>query len=151
VVGKGNSHNHLKITQRSQLGIDGALELPEVGGSLAVLEAKGMDQVRKNCPITVTYSGALSGTVTDFTACSLPPPLAFTFDLLPKSDDMVLFYFVYLHMSKSHLHVFKSLFISLPLLQTTVYVPHSCIELLWRHFIKKDVTGRIYASITPHL
>jgi hypothetical protein len=32
-------------------------------------------------------------TVMDFTACSLPP-LAFTFDLLPKSDDIVLFYFI---------------------------------------------------------
>jgi hypothetical protein len=49
------------------------------------------------------------GTVTDFTTCSLPPPLAFTFDLLPKSDDIVLFYFIYLHVS-------KSLFIYLPLL-----------------------------------
>jgi hypothetical protein len=38
-------------------------------------------------------------TVTDFTACSLPPPSAFTFDLLP--DDVVLFYFIYLHVSKS--------------------------------------------------
>ncbi len=84
------------------------------------------------------------GTVTDFTACSLPQPLAFTFDLLPKSDDVVLFYFIYLNVS-------KSLFIYLPLLQTTVYVPHPCTKLLWRHFIKKDVTGRIYASITPHL
>ncbi len=84
------------------------------------------------------------GTVTDFTACSLPPPLAFTFDLLPKSDDVAFFYFIYLHVS-------KSLFIYLPLLQTTVYVPHPRTELLWRHFIKKDVTGRIYASITPHL
>ena len=91
------------------------------------------------------------GTVMDFTACSLPPPLAFTFDLLPRSDDIVLFYFIYLHVSKSHLHVSKSLFIYLPLLQTTVYLPHPCTELLWRHFIKKDVTGRIYASITPHL
>jgi hypothetical protein len=34
------------------------------------------------------------GTVTDFTACSLPPPSAFTIDLLPKSDDVVLFYFI---------------------------------------------------------
>jgi hypothetical protein len=90
-------------------------------------------------------------TVTDFTACSLPPPLAFTFDLPPKSDDVVLFYFIYLHVSKSHLHVSKSLFICLPLLQTTVYVPHPRTELLWHHFIKIDVTGRIYASITPHL
>jgi hypothetical protein len=49
------------------------------------------------------------GTVMEFTACSLPPPLAFTFDLLPKSDDVVLFNFIYLHMS-------KSLFIYLPLL-----------------------------------
>jgi hypothetical protein len=72
-------------------------------------------------------------------------------DLLPKSDNVVLFYFIYLHVSKSHLHVSKSLFIYLPLLQTTVYVPHPCTELLWHHFIKKDVTGRIYASITPHL
>ncbi len=87
----------------------------------------------------------------DFTACSLPPPLAFTFNLLPKSEEVVLFYFLYLHMSKSHLHVSKSLFFYLPLLQTTVYVPHPRIELLWRHFIKKDVIGRIYASITPHL
>ncbi len=77
------------------------------------------------------------GTVTDFTACSLPPSSAFTFDLLPKSDDVVLFYFIYLHVSKSHLHVSKSLFIYLPLLQTTVYVPHPRTELLWRHFIKK--------------
>ncbi len=84
------------------------------------------------------------GTVMDFTACSLPPPLAFTFDLLPKSDDVVLFYFIYLHVS-------KSLSIYLPLLQTTVYVPHPRTELLWHHFIKKDVTHRIYASITPHL
>jgi hypothetical protein len=84
------------------------------------------------------------GTVMDFTPCSLPPPLAFTFDLLPKSDDIVLFYFIYLHVS-------KSFFIYLPLLQTTFYVPHPCTKLLWRHFIKKDVTGRIYASITPHL
>ncbi len=91
------------------------------------------------------------GTVTDFTACSLPPPLAFTFDLLPKSDDVVLFYFIYLQVSKSHLHMSKSLFIYLSLLQTTVYVPHPCTELLWCHFIKKDVTVHIYASITPHL
>ncbi len=91
------------------------------------------------------------GTVTDFTACSLPPPFAFTFDLLPKSDDVVLFYFIYLHLSKSHLRMSKSLFIYLPLLQTTVYVPHPRTEVLWRHFIKKDVSGRIYASITPHL
>ncbi len=91
------------------------------------------------------------GTVTDFTACSLPPPLAFTFDLLPKSDSGVLFYFIYLHVSKSHLHVSKSLFIYLPFLQTTFYEPHPCTKLLWRHFIKKDVTGCIYASITPHL
>ena len=48
MVGKDNSHNHLKITQRLQLGNDGALELPEGGGSLAVLEAKGMDQVTMN-------------------------------------------------------------------------------------------------------
>jgi hypothetical protein len=90
-------------------------------------------------------------TVTDFTAFSLPPPLAFTFDLLPKSDDVVLFYFIYLHVSKSHLHVSKSLFIHLPLLQTAVYVPHPCTKLLWHHFIKKDVTGCLYASLTPHL
>ncbi len=84
------------------------------------------------------------GTITDFTACNLPPPLAFTYDLLPKSDNVVLFYFIYIHMS-------KSLFIYLPLLQTTFYVPHPRTELLWHHFIKKDVTGHIYASITPHL
>jgi hypothetical protein len=83
-------------------------------------------------------------TVTDFTTCSLPPPSAFTFDLLPKSDDVVFFNFIYLHVS-------KSLFIYLPLLQTTVYVPHPHTKLLRRHFIKKGVTGRIYASITPHL
>jgi hypothetical protein len=59
------------------------------------------------------------GTVTDFTACSLSPPLAFTFDLLPKTDDVVLFYFIYLHVS-------KSLFIYLPLLQTTVFSPTYC-------------------------
>jgi hypothetical protein len=70
------------------------------------------------------------GTVLDFTACSLPPPSAFTFDLLPKSDGIVLFYFIYLHVS-------KSLFIYLPLLQTTFYVPHPRTKLLWRHFIKK--------------
>ena len=69
-------------------------------------------------------------TVTDFTAFSLPPPLAFTFDLLPKSDDVVIFYFI-------HLHVSKSLFIYLPLLKTTVYVPHPHTKLLWCHFIKK--------------
>jgi hypothetical protein len=84
------------------------------------------------------------GTVTDFTAFSLPPFIAFTFDLLPKRDNVILFYFIYLHMS-------KSFFIYLPLLQTTFYVPHLCTELLRRHFIKKDVTGRIYASITRHL
>jgi hypothetical protein len=61
-----------------------------------------------------------------------------------KSDDVVLLYFIYLHAS-------KSLFIYPPFLQTTVYVPHSCTKLLWRHFIKKDVTSCIYASITPHL
>jgi hypothetical protein len=91
------------------------------------------------------------GTVTDFTACSLPPLLAFTFDLLPKSDDVVLSYFIYLHVSKSHLHMSKSLFIYLPLLQTTFYEPHPRTKLLWHHFIKKDVTSHIYASITPHL
>ncbi len=48
MVRKDNSHNHLKITQRLQLGNHGALELLEGGGSLAVLEAKGMDQVTMN-------------------------------------------------------------------------------------------------------
>jgi hypothetical protein len=48
VVGKDGSHNHLKITQHSQLDNNGTLELPEGGGSLAVLEAKGMDQVTMN-------------------------------------------------------------------------------------------------------
>jgi hypothetical protein len=92
------------------------------------------------------------GTVMDFTACSLPPPSAFTFDLLLKSDEVILFYFfIYLHMSESHLHVSKSLFIYLPLLQTTDHVPHPRTELLWRLFIKKDFTSHIYASITPHL
>ncbi len=42
------------------------------------------------------------GTVTDFTACSLPPPSAFTFDLLPKCDDVILFYFIYLHTSPTY-------------------------------------------------
>jgi hypothetical protein len=61
------------------------------------------------------------------------------------------FYFIYLHVSKSHLHVSKSLFIYLPLLQTTVYEPHPSTELPWCHFIKKDVNGHMYASITPQL
>ncbi len=49
-----------------------------------------------------------------------------------------------------YLHVSKSLFIYLPLLQTTFYVPHPRTKLLWRHF-KKGVTCHTYASITPHL
>jgi hypothetical protein len=109
----------------------------EYFGTLLIIIKK-----RKNCPITITYSGALSWYSHGFyRLCSLPPPLAFTFDLPPKSDDVVLFYFIYLHMSKSHLHMSKSLFSYLPLLQTTVYVPHPRTELLWRHFIKIDVTG----------
>ncbi len=48
VVGKDDSHNHLKITQHLQLGNDGALELQEGGCSLAVLEAKEMDQITMN-------------------------------------------------------------------------------------------------------
>ncbi len=39
------------------------------------------------------------GTVTDFTTCSLPPFLVCTFDLLPKSDDVVTFYRIYLRVS----------------------------------------------------
>ncbi len=53
--------------------------------------------------------------------------------------------------TRRYLHMSKSIFIYLPLLQTTVYVPHPRTNLLWHHFIKKDVTGHIYASITPHL
>jgi hypothetical protein len=50
-----------------------------------------------------------------FTTCSLPPVC--TFGLLPKSDDVVTFYRIYLHFQS------LALFIYLPLLQTTVYVP----------------------------
>jgi hypothetical protein len=75
------------------------------------------------------HSEHFPGTVTDFTACSLPSPLAFTFDLLPKSDNVVLFYFIYLHVSKSHLHVSKSLLFtspsSRPLFMYLTHVP-SC-------------------------
>ena len=48
MVGKDDSHNQLKITQHPQLGNNGTLELLEFGGSLAVLEAKGMDQIAMN-------------------------------------------------------------------------------------------------------
>ncbi len=99
----------------------------------------------KTCQPPSLIAEPFSGTVTDFTTFCLPPFLAFTFDLLPKSDDTILFYFIYLHVSK------KSLFIYLPLLQTTAYVPHPGTKLLWCHFIKKDVASRIYASIIPHL
>ncbi len=85
---------------------------------------------RKTCLSPSLIAEHFPGTVMDFTACSLPPPSAFTFNLLPKSDYVVLFYFIYLHVS-------KSLFIYLPLLQTTVYVPHPRTKLRWHHFIKK--------------
>ncbi len=52
------------------------------------------------------------GTVTDLTACSLPPPLAFIFNLLPKSDDVVLFYFISPHVQ-----------ITPPCVQITFYLP----------------------------
>ncbi len=43
------------------------------------------------------------GTVTDFTTFSLPPFLDFTFALLPKSHNVALFGFIYLHVSKYEL------------------------------------------------
>ena len=116
-----------------------------------ILLERNCSKIGKTVQSPLLIAEHFPGTVTDFTACSLPPPLAFTFDLLPKSDSVVLFYFIYRQVSKSHLHVFKLRFIYLPLPQTTFYEPHLHTELLWRHFIKKDVTGRIYASITPHL
>ena len=83
----------------------------------------------KTCLSPSLIAEHFPGTVTDFTACSLPPPSAFTFDLLPKSDNVVLFYFIYLHVSKSHLHVSKSLIIyppsSRPLFMYLTHVPSS--------------------------
>jgi hypothetical protein len=103
------------------------------------LSQKPLFQNRKTCLSLSLIVEHFPGTVTDFTACSLPPPSALPLIYSQKSDVVVLFYFIYLHVS-------KSIFIYLPLLQTTVYVPHPRTELLWCHFIKKDVTGRIYAS-----
>ncbi len=48
MVRKDDSHNHLKVMQRAQLGNNGSLELPEGGSSVTIPEPKEMDQVFVN-------------------------------------------------------------------------------------------------------
>jgi hypothetical protein len=45
MVRKDDSHNHLKVTQHAQSGIDGPLQLPEGGSSVTFPDLKEMDQV----------------------------------------------------------------------------------------------------------
>jgi hypothetical protein len=71
--------------------------------AIAVCRSTFFICLRKNLPITVTYSGALSCTVANFSTCSLPPFSVCTFDLLPKNDDVVTFYRIYLHFPKHFL------------------------------------------------
>jgi hypothetical protein len=57
----------------------------------------------KTCQSPSLIAEHFPGTVTDFTTCSLPPFSVCTFDLLPKSDNVVTFYQIYLHFPKPFL------------------------------------------------
>jgi hypothetical protein len=57
----------------------------------------GCFQNGKTCQSPSLIAEHFPCTVTDFTTCSLPPFSVCTFDVLPKSDDVVTFYWIYLH------------------------------------------------------
>jgi hypothetical protein len=71
--------------------------------------------IAEHCPCTVTYFTT--------STCSLPPFSVCTFDLLPKSDDVVTFYQIYLHIPKHFLFTSPS---SKPLFMYLSHVP-SCL------------------------
>jgi hypothetical protein len=54
---------------------------------------QGSLDFRKNLPITIIIAEHFPGKVMDFTTFNLLPFLAFTFDLLPKSDEVALCWF----------------------------------------------------------
>ncbi len=56
-----------------------------------------LSQIWHSAPIDKEIAEHFPGTVTDFTTFSRPPFLAFTFDLLPKSDDVLLFHYISPH------------------------------------------------------
>ncbi len=59
--------------------------------------------IGKTCQTPLLIAEHFPGTVTDFTTCSLPPFSVCTFDLLPKCDDVVTFYQIYLHFPRHFL------------------------------------------------
>ncbi len=73
----------------------------------------------KTCQSPSLIAEHFPGTVTYFTTCSLPPFSVCTFDLLPKSDNVVTFYWIYLHFPKHFLFTSPS---SKPLFMYLTYV-----------------------------
>jgi hypothetical protein len=76
----------------------------------------------KTCQSPSLIAEHFPGTVTYFTTCCLPPFTVCTFNLLPKSDNVVTFYQIYLHFPKHFLFTSPS---SKPLFMYLTHIP-SC-------------------------
>jgi hypothetical protein len=101
ILGKGviiGNRVLLPISAQREKNSQAHPKLAEPGLALREFLATTAGQKLRFCAIYFGKTGLspsliaehFPGTVTDFTACSLPPPSACTFDFLPKSDDVVL-------------------------------------------------------------